>query len=207
MATDYPWNGRMKLTINPTRKISKAVHIRIPGWLNSNVIPGDLYSFSDTLSNTPNITVNGKAVNFSQANGYAIVEKTWQKGDVIEIDLPMPVRTIASKKDVTQNTERLAIQRGPLVYCIEGTDNNGKAWNILIPRDTKFTQTNYTVSTEPVIALKTDVPVVTVSAGGTNVQTEKKTITAIPYYSWANRGKTEMQVWLPTVITDVKLNY
>ncbi len=101
--------------------------------------------------------------------------------------------------------DRVAIQRGPLVYCVEGADNNGQAWNLLVPDQTTFTTQAYQVSTEPVVAIQAEVPVVGPSADGAGVVTEKKKITAIPYYVWANRGKSPMQVWLPTKAKRVKI--
>ena len=119
----------------------------------------------------------------------------------------MSVQPIGAIADVKQDSNRIAIQRGPIVYCIEGADNNGKAWNVIIPENTKFEAIDYKVLDEPVKALTAEVPVVTVGEDGLSLKTEKKKIIAIPYYTWANRGKNEMQVWLPTKITDVKLNY
>jgi uncharacterized protein len=206
MKTNYPYDGKVKISVNPTIRTTKALHIRIPGWARSEAVPGELYSFQN--ESTPVvITVNGEKFAYPIENGYAIVQKTWRKGDVVEITLPMNARMVRARNELKQNNQRVAVQRGPLVYCVEGTDNNGKAWNIIVPENTRFTDTSYIVSTEQVIALKAEVPVVTVSADGLNVQTEKKTITAIPYYTWANRGQSQMQVWLPTSIRDIKLNY
>jgi DUF1680 family protein len=106
-----------------------------------------------------------------------------------------------------QDQGRIAIQRGPIVYCVEGTDNDGKAWNIIVPEDTKFESIDYKVLDETVKAITAEVPVVTVMDGEESLKTEKKKIIAIPYYAWANRGKNEMQVWLPVRINDVKVNY
>ena len=106
-----------------------------------------------------------------------------------------------------QNNNRIAIQRGPIVYCVEGADNNNKAWNIIILSNTKFETIDYKVMDEQVKALTAEVPVVIVGDDGFSIRTEKRKIIAIPYYTWANRGKNEMQVWLPTSIKDVKINY
>ena len=92
-------------------------------------------------------------------------------------------------------------------YCVEGADNNGKAWNILFPANTTVTTSNLKILDESVVALEAKVPVITMSADNTSLQTEVKKITAIPYYTWCNRGSNQMQVWLPVRINDVKLNY
>lgn len=207
MQTNYPWEGKVRLTVEPNKRITKTLRIRIPGWVQEQSIAGGLYSFQNKNNTPATITVNGENVQYQIEDGYAIVQKTWRKGDVVEITLPMEVQLVTGRKEIKQTNDRIAIQRGPLVYCVEGTDNNGKAWNIVMPANTVFSSTNFAVSTEQVIALKAEVPVVTVSEDGLNVQTEKKTITAIPYYTWANRGQSQMQVWLPTSIKDIKVNY
>ena len=155
----------------------------------------------------PGFTLNGKSIPAEITNGYAILEREWKKGDVLDFEFDMPVKQIISRDELKQNNNRVAIQRGPLVYCVEGTDNNNSAWNIIVPPDTKFEDISFDVSGEKVIALTATVPVLTVGADKISVNTEKRKIIAIPYYTWANRGKTEMQVWLPMSIKDVKINY
>jgi len=92
----------------------------------------------------------------------------------------------------------MAIQRGPIVYCIEGADNNGKAWNFIAPVNTTFTTENYAVLDEKVISLTANVPMIQMNKDGSSVQTTLQQIRAIPYYTWCNRGSNAMQVWLPT---------
>jgi DUF1680 family protein len=211
METNYPWDGKVKLMIDPVKKGKFKIYVRIPGWYNEKLVPGDLYkSFLDGDSNLPYrdiVTLNGVDKIYSRVNGYAVIESEWKKGDILEINFPMEINRIVAKDSLKQDKGRIAIQRGPIVYCIEGADNNGKAWNVIIPENTKFETIDYKVLDEPVKALTAEVPVVTVGEDGLSLKTEKKKIIAIPYYTWANRGKNEMQVWLPTKITDVKLNY
>ena len=117
------------------------------------------------------------------------------------------VQKLVSREEIAANMDRIAIQRGPLVYCVEGADNNGKAWNILVPKNTTFNVVEYQVLDEKVMAVQADMMVMSGSEDGTNLRSETKKITAIPYYTWANRGQNEMQVWLPTKIQEVKINY
>lgn len=119
----------------------------------------------------------------------------------------MDVKLVKARTDVKQDQGRVALQRGPLVYCVEGADNNGKAWNIIVPENTKFETIDYKILDEPVKALMAKVPVVIVGEDGQSLQTVSRKIIAIPYYAWANRGKNEMQLWLPVRINDVKVNY
>ena len=215
METNYPWEGKVKLMIDPEKKGKFKVYIRIPGWSQGSqakMVPGDLYKrdlFNVVVS--PHYrtlpAVNGETERRNYENGYVVIEREWKKGDIIEVGFLMEEQLITARPELKQDSNRIAIQRGPIVYCVEGTDNNGKAWNIVIPEGTQFETIDYKVLDEPVKALTAEVPVVTVGDDGLSLKTEKKKIIAIPYYTWANRGRNEMQVWLPTKITNIKLNY
>ena len=150
--------------------------------------------------------MNGKELITRVESGYLIIEREWKKGDQVTYDLPMQVNRLVSSTDLKFNNNRVAIQRGPIVYCVEGADNNNKAWNFILPSTTEFEISDQIILDEPIKALSAMVPVMTVNADGSSIQTEKKKITAIPYYTWANRGKNEMQVWLPTTIKNIKIN-
>lgn len=206
METEYPWNGKLKMQLDPETKQSFRLCIRIPGWLTEKIAPGDLYRAPATGAGI-RFTLNGQPVNPRWENGYAVIERPWKKGDVVEADIPMEVKRIQAREELKQANGRIAIQRGPLVYCVEGADNNGKAWNFVVPENTRFEVMDHKVQDEPVKALQATVPVVTAGEDGLSLRTEMKKIIAIPYYTWANRGKNEMQVWLPVKIRDVKLNY
>jgi DUF1680 family protein len=138
-------------------------------------------------------------------NGYAVISKTWVKGDVVVVNLPMPVRRIIAVDDVKENHNRVALQRGPLVYCFEHVDNNGKAMNLVIPDNITFTAGFKPDLLNGVVVLQAEAPVATVSDDGINISSVSRKITAIPYYSWANRGEGQMQVWIPRKIKDVKI--
>jgi hypothetical protein len=211
METNYPWEGTAKLYIDPVKKGRFKLFIRQSEFLSYST-PSHTYRFDNMLKRDPppkmNVYVNGKPIQYTLDKGYAVIEREWNKSDVVEFTTGGNViAKVSSIDEIKQNKNRIAIQRGPLIYCIEGADNNGKAWNIIIPENTVFETIEYDVLEEPVKALTAEVPVVTVGEDGLSLKTEKKKIIAIPYYTWANRGKNEMQVWLPTKITDVKLNY
>ena len=205
--TEYPWNGNIRVDVNPERKMNAAIHLRIPGWAEDEPVPGDLYRYAHTADSKPELFVNGKSIQVTTEKGYAVVSRQWQKGDYIELRLPMNVNRVVASDQLKFNTDRVALQRGPLVYCVEGADNNGKAWNFILPSSATFTVEEKLVLTEPVIAVSTIVPVTDVSVDGLTITTTNKSITAIPYYAWCNRGSNQMQVWLPTKIKDIKLNY
>ena len=207
METNYPWEGKVKLMIDPVKNSKFSLYLRVPGWSQGQTSTSDLYDLADFGSAVIYLKVNGKDEAVRIENGYLIINREWKKGDVVMYELPMQTNKVIAREELKQDKNRIAVQRGPIVYCIEGADNNGKAWNVIIPENTKFETIDYKVLDEPVKALTAEVPVVTVGEDGLSLKTEKKKIIAIPYYTWANRGKNEMQVWLPTKITDVKLNY
>ena len=213
METNYPWEEDIKINIDPLKKSKFRIYVRIPGWLGDKIVPGNLYE-RDRANELIvvghlrySVEVNGKQITAKQENGYFIIDREWDKGDILAIKIPMEVKRIKSRPELKQDSNRVAIQRGPIVYCVEGADNNKKAWNIIIPPGTNFSVIDHKVLDEPVKALTAEVPVITVAEDGISLKTEKKKIIAIPYYAWANRGRNEMQVWLPVKITDVKLNY
>jgi uncharacterized protein len=208
MATNYPWDGKVQISVNPLKPAKFTVHIRIPGWVKRTQLAGGLYRMDNDGSSNTVYTVNGKpqpAV--EDGNGYAVIDRSWKKGDVVSFEYAMPVERISSRGELMQNKDRVALQRGPLVYCIEGADNNGKAWNILMPANATVSTAPAQVLDEPIVALEAMVPVVSMAADGMSLQTEVKKMMAIPYYTWCNRGSNQMQVWLPVKINDVKLNY
>jgi DUF1680 family protein len=206
-STDYPLNGNIKIEISANGLNSFALRIRKPGWSDNTVVPGGLYHYTMVNKTAPSLLVNGKAVNASLVNGYYVIERKWKKGDIVEYRLPMPIQRIQAQDVLKQDQQRVAIQRGPLVYCIEGADNDGKAWNIVFPNNAPIVEKPMQVLTEKVIGLTASLPSLQINADGTNVQTVIKEVVAIPYYTWCNRGSNQMQVWFPTAIKDVKLNY
>ena len=205
METNYPWDGKVTLTCSPARKTRYGLHIRIPGWSQNTAVPGNLYSFLASQQSNIQVRLNGKPVNYATEKGYLVIDREWNKGDVIEFTMPMEVKRVVSRPEIKFNKDRVAIQRGPIVYCIEGADNNGKAWNLLIPDSSTFSASTQNVISEQVIALKADVPVLEVSTDGMNVSVTNRPVTAIPYYVWCNRGSNQMQVWLPRKISEIKL--
>lgn len=205
--TNYPMDGKVSISIDPVKKARFAMHVRIPGWLQGMIAPGGTYLSTNTSQKTIAFQLNGQPVNVTIENGYAVIDREWKKGDKLSFELDLTPLIVQSRNEIKQNEGRVAIQRGPLVYCVEGIDNNNKAWNIILPASTQFNTSAMKVLDEPVIALEAQVPVVVVNEEGTALQTESRKITAIPYYTWANRGKNEMQIWLPVKIKDVKINY
>ncbi len=203
---NYPWDGDITVNVNPDKKAKFDVYVRIPGWATGETVPGDLYHFVKSSSSKFALKVNGKDAVYKMENGYAVINKEWKKGDVIQLSLPMDVQEVASRDAVVADLDRVALQRGPLVYCVEGADNSGQAWNVVVPMGTTYRANFEKDLLNGVTVIQAEVPAVVVSADNQTVSTQKKTITAIPYYSWCNRGSNAMQVWLPRKIKDIKIN-
>jgi DUF1680 family protein len=209
METNYPQDGLVKILISPAKTGSFKLHIRKPGWCSGTAVPGGLYNFdaANSASSEIKISVNGKPISTTEEKGYFIINRTWKKGDVVEYSMSMEAKRVVARNEVLSDKGRVALQRGPLVYCVEGADNNGKAFDFIFPVSAAIVEKPYSVVDEKVVALTANVPILTIGTDGLSAQTIVRQITAIPYYSWCNRGSNQMQVWLPTKITDVKTNY
>jgi len=201
---NYPWDGALVFNINPKTATAFNLLVRIPGWAQNKAIPSSLYQFQNTSAEKPVIKVNGVVVDYTITNGYAAINKIWKKNDKVEVNLPMEVRRVTANENLKEDMGKIALQRGPLMYCAEWPDNNGKTSNIIIPANATFTTEFKPNLLNGVTVLKTEVPAVIINSSE-NISTVKQSFTAIPYYSWANRGKGEMMVWFPTAIKDVDL--
>lgn len=206
MATDYPWDGKVKLNIDPAKKQRFKMFIRIPGWADSSN-SRDSYQSINRGDSSVIFYVNHKPIAVQRENGYVVINRDWQKKDEIEFEWTMSIHLMDARKDIKQDNDRLAIQRGPIVYCVEGADNKQGVWNLVLPEKTNFTATSYKILDEPVVALQAEVPSAVANDNGDGIKIGTRKITAIPYYCWANRGPNDMQVWLPTKIKEVKINY
>jgi DUF1680 family protein len=213
MGTNYPWDGKVKINIDPVKKNKFRLYIRIPGWSQGKIVPGNLYSENNDLGNGVRdhsdqiITINSKVANYEYKNGYAQIEREWKKGDVVEFNVPMEIMKVNARGEVKIDNDRIALQRGPLIYCVERADNKEGVWNLTLPAGANFNTIDYKILDEPVVALQTELPSAMANENGDGIKIEKRKITAIPYYCWANRGANDMQVWLPTKIKEVKINY
>ena len=176
--TRYPWDGDVKIQVDPDQARNFTIFVRIPGWTGSQVMAGDLYRFLDNSRAPVILKVNGRTLNPSMVNGYAKINRQWKPGDTVELSMPMPVRRVRADPQVKDDADLVALERGPLVYCAEWPDNNGHALNVVVP-DNQPLRSEFR---------KDLLNGVTVIAG--------RDFTAIPYYAWANRGMGEMAVWL-----------
>lgn len=193
--TNYPWSGDVEMEIIPEQTGTFEVLIRVPGWARNEAVPGDLYQFSKEVEEAPEFRVNGETIEPDMENGYAVISKEWKQGDKVSVDLPMPVRKVKANEKVEADRNRLALQRGPLVYALEGKDNNGHVANLVIDKDAEISVSHKPDLLKGIHTLEGPAKSVWETSRGQEVK--ESSFTAIPYYAWNNRGPDNMSVWMP----------
>jgi len=202
--TRYPWDGQISLSVEAEKPAEFDVLVRIPGWATGSPVPSDLYRYLDKTDQAVSLTVNGQAVSTKTNKGLARIHRTWKAGDVIELQLPMPVRRVAAHDAVKADEGRVALERGPIVYCAEAADNGGHVLNLVLPDNARL-------STEHRSDLLGGVTVIRGQALGAERGEDKSVhaapveFTAIPYYAWSHRGIGEMAVWLAHTIDKARV--
>lgn len=201
---NYPWDGQLKFKVDPSIKQDFSIFLRIPGWASNQIVPSNLYTTN--MSTTPvTISINGKVVQYDVSKGYAVLTKTWKKGDVVTMLLPMDIQKVTANNKLADDIGKIALQRGPIVYCAEWKDNGGLASNLVLARNTKLIPEFRADLLNGVMILKGEASAIAVKADAQTVETRKQSFVAIPYYAWANRGKGEMLIWLPEKLTGIDL--
>ena len=185
--TGYPWNGSVCLKVEAGEPFDAAIAIRIPGWCEKYVLK-----------------VNGEAVCGELEKGYAVLRRTWSTGDTVALEMEMPVQLVEADPRVREDAGKVAVMRGPLVYCLEEADNGCLLQDLSIGEDAVF---------EPKFEEKLLNGVMTLTTEGRRLsregwngdmlyrhyrgrQAERQQLKLIPYYSWSNRTPGEMLVWL-----------
>ncbi|TDQ06629.1 glycoside hydrolase family 127 protein [Pedobacter metabolipauper] len=196
--TEYPWSGKVEMAIDPEKTMRFALNIRVPGWAAQSPIPGDLYSYMGGVKTPITLLLNGKPVAYQMIKGYAVVDQTWKKGDKLTLDLPMEVQKVIANAKVKDDAGRFAFQRGPIVYCLEGPDNkDGLVQNIMIDPNAKATVSFRKDKLNEIAELAVQGSSTKRQLNTDALLKQDQTVTAIPYYTWANRGPSDMTVWIP----------
>jgi DUF1680 family protein len=201
--TRYPWDGAVRLFVEPASAGTFELAVRVPGWARGEAMPTDLYRFLDASDESPILKVNGEPAALEMKDGYARIRREWEKGDTVELILPMPVRRVVANDGVVEDRGRAAIQRGPLVYAAEGVDNGERIFELILGDATAL-------GAEFRPDLLNGVEVVTGTAVNVSKDASGRTVTkpqpffAVPYYAWANRGPGQMLVWLPRTAAAVR---
>jgi hypothetical protein len=192
--TEYPWRGEIKIKISPAKEDDFSVYLRIPGWALGQPIPGGLYYFPDRTESKPVVKVNGQEVVLNLENGFLPISRKWRAGDTIEVSLPMEPHRVLANDKVKDDQGLVAVQRGPIVYCAEWPDNNGRVSNLLLPDGAASTTEYHRELLGGLELVKVSGKAYKVERG--KVISQNQDINLIPYYAWAHRGRGEMAVWL-----------
>jgi len=202
--SDYPFDGKVVLKIDPSAGRQFALKLRVPTWARKQFVPGRLYHYVDDLHPKWTLKVNGKDVDGTPTNGFATIDRFWRPGDTVELDIPMPVRYSTAIDQVAANRSRIAVTRGPLVYCAEEADNPAKettgergdiVQRFFIPDPADPSEIQTEIIRDGLLngVVRLTVPAMEIAGDSVNASTVK----LIPYYAWNNRGEESMVVWLP----------
>ena len=201
--TDYPTDGDIALTIDKNKAGEFRLRIRIPGWVRNQVVPSNLYSYSDAKRLGYSIKVNGQLImdNVQLENGYFGIDRKWKKGDRIDIHFDMEPRLVQALERVSADQGRVAIERGPLVYCAEWPDNDFELGSILVNQQPAFDMQDSRLKSKDggeygIKTLTTDAQILNFDEKG-KLTTSDVRLKLIPYYAWNHRGPGRMMVWLP----------
>ena len=193
--TGYPWNGDIRIRV-AQGNLPFTMHLRIPGWVRGAVLPSDLYRYADGQELGYTVTVNGEPVAGELQKGYLLIDRKWKKGDVVEVNFDMKPRIVKANGKVEADRGRVAVERGPLVYCAEWPDNDFNVHNILLNQHPSFQVVERPDLLYGIHEITTDAQALSYDAAGKLAVRDVK-LTLIPYYAWAHRGEGDMEVWLP----------
>ena len=203
--SNYPWDGEITIEVNPESQSDFNLKLRIPGWSYGKPIPGDLYKYLEKGNNKNTAQLNGNEVEMILEKGYLTINNNWKKGDVVKLNLPMEIQLVESHQNVIDNKNRVAIERGPIVYCIESVDNKGEVFNLIMPEFAPFASQWEQDMLGGIHKINADAISFVLKIGGDEVKTKSHNLVAIPYYAWSHRGIGEMAVWLPKSANKLKI--
>ncbi len=180
--TKYPWEGDVAITVEPEKPFAFDLNLRVPGWCKGE----------------PAVAVNGEKLSgLKPDKGYLHISRTWKAGDVVCLGLPMPVERVYADPHVQADEGRVALQRGPVVYCLEGVDNDGQGRNFVLPKDAKLKATFDKDLLGGVVVIDGEGEAVAGLDGEGKPVVRPVTFRAVPYSTWDNRKPGPMAVWLP----------
>lgn len=195
LTTAYPWDGEVTIEFTSDQPLPMTLALRIPGWATNTVLPGGLYRFADVSNTGPSITLNGKLRQTVTHNGYAAITKVWKTGDKVELSIPMPVRKVLASETVTDDRDKVAFTRGPIVFCAEGTDNTGDVKDLVVGLETPFTYDFKSGLLGGVGTLTGKISRLHGDGFSEPVVLRPSSLFLLPYYAWCHRGAGVMNVW------------
>lgn len=194
--TNYPWSGDINMEVSPKGKQNFTLKIRVPGWVQGEVVPGNLYSYSDKKTLGYTVKVNGIAVTSKIEKGYFNINRTWKKGDKVEVHFDMEPRTVKANSKVEADYGKIAVERGPVVYCAEWPDNDFNIFSIILNKKPTFKVESKKDLLYGINTIQTDAQSLNYDLQG-KLETKDVKLNMIPYYAWSHRGSGDMAVWLP----------
>ena len=195
--SEYPFDGKVDLTVSPKSSQRFKLKLRIPSWVNSNqFVPGELYSYDDKNYDKWKLSINGVKINAKTENGFVTIDRLWNVGDKVILDLPMTVRINKTINKVKENKNRVAITRGPLVYVAEGIDNYRPVQEFYIE---DMVDNNKIKIKKINTGILENVVSIIFPAKTLNNKIEEIFLKMIPYYAWNNRENSSMIVWIPFI--------
>ncbi len=201
--TGYPWNGDIRVEVTPKAKQEFTLKLRIPGWVQGTVVPSNLYTYTDRKQLGYAIKVNGQPVESTLDKGYFTINRAWKKGDVVEVHFDMEPRTVKANSKVEADRGKVAVERGPVVYCAEWPDNDFNVLSVFMNRKPEFSVERKQELLYGITQLKTSAQTIGYDDNG-KLSTKDVSLTLIPYYAWAHRGSGEMSVWLAQDVNAVR---
>jgi len=203
--TRYPWDGAIKITINPERTENFSVYVRIPGWAQDQPVPSDLYQYLNKSDEKVTLKVNDKQIALDLERGFTRIKRTWKKGDVIHLHLPMLIRRVVCHDNVKNNLGKVALERGPIVYCTEWVDNGGHVSNLILADEQPLWSEYHREMLNGISVIRGKAAALKRGKDGKSVIKGEQNFMAIPYYAWAHRGKGEMTVWLARIASEARV--
>ncbi len=194
--TRYPWDGDITIRVSPKQEQEFTLNVRVPGWVLGKPLPSDLYTYLDDTPGTVRFTCNGEVITPEIENGFACIQRTWKAGDTVQCTFPMPIRRVVCNENVAANRGRIALERGPIVYCAEWPDNQGHVANLVLPDTAKLTTQWRKDLLHGVMTIEGTALALHREKTDEELLTQEQPFLAIPYYAWAHRGAGEMAVWL-----------
>jgi DUF1680 family protein len=194
--TRYPWDGKIKIAVQPEQPADFTIMVRIPGWATGQPLSGDLYHYADATAEKPRLSVNGQSVPIKPDKGYVALQRSWRPGDGIELELPLPIRRVVANPSLKEDAGRVALERGPIVYCAEATDNNGHVHNLILPDDSTLTAAHQPALLGGVTLLRGPASALRRTEDDKSTESTPTELVAVPYFAWCHREPGEMAVWL-----------
>jgi hypothetical protein len=199
--TRYPWDGKIGISVDPEEEGEFAVLVRIPGWATGRPVPSELYRYLPMRERKKTravvLSVNRSRIVPEIEGGFARIRRAWKKGDRIDLDLPMPVRRVVADDRVVADRGRVALERGPIVYCLEGADHLGDAVSGIALPDESALEAEHVPDLLGGVTVIRGEGLLSVSTESGMPRIAKTKLLAVPYFAWGHRGVGEMTVWIP----------